>query len=88
MVQAKTEIAEERSKFGSQKTVGIIVALILVGALAFTIGWAVKPGATGASVSDIASGGMSSEGFSSYEEMMNAHHPDQASSGGMSSEGF
>jgi len=59
---------------------GLTLALLIV-----SVVWITKQGnPTGFST---ASTGMSSEGFSSNEEMMKAHHPEQAS-GQMSSEGF
>lgn len=57
----------------NRKLIGMGIAAALFAALAFTIVWAAK-GTAGAASSDA----MSMDGFSSQEEMMAAHHPDQA----------
>ncbi len=64
----------------SKKIIGIVVALVLVAALALVIVFARQPvtGAVSTSAPVSSEGAMSSEGFSSNEEMMAAHHPDQA----------
>jgi len=64
---------------GNNKTLGIAVALILIAALALTIVYSGRsnyiPVETASGTTPAgASGGMPSEGFSSYEEMMEAHH--------------
>ncbi len=59
----------------NRKLIGIGISVALFAALIFTFVWAAK-GTTGAT----ASSGMSADGFSSQEEMMKAHHPDQVAS--------
>ncbi len=59
----------------SNKVIGIVVALVLVAALLLTIVFARQKTVAGAVSSTEP---MSSEGFSSYEEMMAAHHPEQS----------
>ncbi len=69
------------------KVVGVVVVLGLFVALAFTIIFAgrastvANTGATGAAVTGDVTGDHSTDGFSSYEEMMKAHHPDQGAAG-------
>lgn len=62
----------------ADKVIGITVMLVLLGGLVFTVVWAGRPSVTGAAVQKPAAGGMSTDGFSSYDEMMRAHHPGQA----------
>lgn len=65
---------------GSNKVIGIVVVLGLVVALAFTVIYAGR-GTTAAVVAgQSGAGGMSTDGFSSNEEMMKAHHPAGADS--------
>ncbi len=68
----------------NDKTVGIIVLVILLGSLGGIVYWSKKPGVTGAAVSG-SSGDY--DGYSSYEEMMAAHHGGGAASGSSDSSG-
>ncbi len=62
----------------NSKAIGIGIVIGLLVALGFTIVYTGKTsGTTGAAT---AGSGMSTEEFSSYEEMMAAHHPGQAAS--------
>ncbi|MEK6875015.1 MAG: hypothetical protein AABX52_04680 [Nanoarchaeota archaeon] len=62
----------------NKKIIGIVVLLFLVGSLIFTVIWAGRQEASDAVVLKTQQGNagdMSTEGFSSNEEMMKTHHP-------------
>lgn len=78
MAEKNTESTE------GNKVIGIIAVFGLLIALSFTIIYAGR-GTTGAAVASTTTADASDhnmDGFSSYDEMMKAHHPDQQASGG------
>ncbi len=64
--------------------VGYSLLVVVLAALVVSVFW-ISSNSSSDSLSGMSSVEMSSEGFSSNEEMMKAHHPEQS---GMSSEGF